>query len=166
MEKKLAKYIKKRDFTKTPEPKKNSSNSTCSSRIFVIQKHFARSLHYDFRLEVEDVLKSWAIPKGIPKDPTKKRLAIQTDDHPLDYANFSGTIPEGEYGAGKVEIWDKGTYENLKKYKNGKEIPMTGCVRKGHIEIYLYGRKCRGSYALIHFKENNWLLIKMKKHIP
>ena len=123
------------------------------SRIWnrvIANKHFARSLHYDFRLEVEDVLKSWAIPKGIPKDPTKKRLAIQTDDHPLDYANFSGTIPEGEYGAGKVEIWDKGTYENLKKYKNGKEIPMTGCVRKGHIEIYLYGGKCRGSYALIH----------------
>lgn len=124
--------------------------------IFVIQKHWARNLHYDFRLEVEGVLASWAIPKE-PKNSQEKRLAIMVEDHALEYANFSGKISEGSYGAGKVEIWDKGNYENL------KEKTMKECIKKGQIEINLKGKRLNGNFALIRFKgKNNWLFFKMK----
>lgn len=122
--------------------------STTSGR-FVIQKHRATHLHYDFRLEMDHVLKSWAVPKEPPTAPNVRRLAVQVEDHALDYIDFEGTIPKGEYGAGTVEIWDKGTY--LLKSRTEKIIEFT-----------LQGVKLEGNYALIHFKENNWLLIKKK----
>ncbi|MEM2675823.1 MAG: DNA polymerase ligase N-terminal domain-containing protein [Candidatus Bathyarchaeia archaeon] len=120
------------------------------SGIFVVQRHQARRLHYDFRLEMDGVLKSWAVPKEPPLEPGVRRLAVEVEDHSLDYANFEGVIPEGMYGAGKVEIWDKGTYQ-LKHRSINK------------IEFSLNGEKMHGDYVLIRFKGNrNWLLIKKK----
>jgi len=116
---------------------------------FVIQKHKATHLHYDFRLEMDGVLKSWAVPKEPPTTTGFRRLAVQVEDHALDYINFEGTIPEGEYGAGTVEIWDKGTY--TLRNRTDKMIEFT-----------LHGSRLSGDYALIRFKENNWLLIKKK----
>ncbi|MBX5321400.1 ATP-dependent DNA ligase [Candidatus Bathyarchaeota archaeon A05DMB-3] len=117
---------------------------------FVVQRHHARQLHYDFRLEMDGVLKSWAVPKEPPLEPGVKRLAVEVEDHPLDYADFQGIIPEGMYGAGRVEIWDRGAY-TLKHRSSDK------------IEFTLNGEKMRGDYALIRFKgDKNWLLIKKK----
>ncbi len=121
-----------------------------TSGRFVIQKHKATHLHYDFRLEMDNALKSWAVPKEPPTESGVKRLAVQVEDHALDYIDFEGRIPEGEYGAGTVEIWDKGTYT----LKNRTEKM---------IEFTLEGTKLKGNYALIHFKDNNWLLIRKKK---
>ena len=120
-----------------------------TSARFVIQKHRATHLHYDFRLEMDNVLKSWAVPKEPPTQPGIRRLAVQVEDHELSYIDFEGSIPEGEYGAGTVEIWDKGTY--TLKSREEKIIEFT-----------LDGSRLRGNYALINFKENNWLLIKKK----
>ncbi len=116
---------------------------------FVIQKHQATHLHYDFRLEIDNVLKSWAVPKQPPTQPGVKRLAVQVEDHALNYIHFEGTIPEGQYGAGTVEIWDKGTY--TLKTRTDKMM-----------EFALQGSKLKGNYALINFKDNNWLLIRKK----
>ena len=145
---KLKEYLSKRDFRVTTEPM--SSGKKSESRIFVIQEHHARRLHYDLRLENGGVLKSWAVPKGIPKDSDQKRLAVETEDHPLDYADFEGTIPKGQYGAGTVTIWDKGVYE-LKAW-NDKMIEFT-----------LKGQKLRGRYVLVRLKkagEKTWLLLR------
>jgi len=117
---------------------------------FVVQKHQATHLHYDLRLEMDGVLKSWAVPKEPPTKPGVKRLAVQVEDHALDYINFEGTIPEGMYGAGTVEIWDKGTY-TLKTRKENK------------IEFILHGSKLKGDYVLIRFRDKNWLFFKKKK---
>jgi len=123
--------------------------STASGR-FVIQKHYATHLHYDFRLEMDGVLKSWAVPKEPPTEPNVKRLAVRVEDHELSYIDFEGTIPEGMYGAGKVEIWDKGTY-TLKHRSENK------------LEFTLNGEKLNGEYALLRFKgEKNWLFFKKK----
>ncbi len=130
--------------------------------IFVVQKHYATHLHYDFRIGVGGVLKSWAVPKGPSRKIGEKRLAILVADHAMSYAKFEGTIPEGEYGAGKVIIWDHGKYKSTKKDKEGKLIPIQTCLKKGQIEIELTGDKLNGPYALVHFREKNWLLIKMK----
>ena len=156
----LKEYKRKRKFHITPEPKPKITKG--KRALFVVQKHHARRLHYDFRIAVKGVLKSWAVPKGIPKKAKEKRLAIQTEDHPLAYAKFEGTIPKGEYGAGKVILWDKGNYCNLKRDDKGKEISLSTCLKKGQIEIYLEGKRYKGAYALIHFKEKNWLIMKMK----
>lgn len=156
----LGKYKQKRNFKETKEPgaNKDKLNKTAKKNIFVVQEHHARNLHYDFRLQSEGVLKSWAVPKGIPK-ADEKRLAIMVEDHPLEYAKFHGTIPKGNYGAGTVEIWDKGKYENLKE--NRKSI--AGDIKKGHITIRLLGRKLKGNYALNRLKDGkNWIFIKMK----
>jgi len=158
----LKEYREKRDFRRTPEPsgKKKSSRK---KPVFVIQKHDARRLHYDFRLEIDGVLKSWAIPKGPSTDPKEKRLAVETEDHPMDYANFEGIIPEGQYGAGTVLVWDTGIYRNLKE-KNGKEVPMNQCYDGGHITVWLEGKKLKGGYALTRFRKSDkkqWLLVKM-----
>ncbi len=158
----LAEYKKKRDLKKTPEPSGKKKRKG-KKPLFVIQKHDASSLHYDFRIEIEGVLKSWAVPKGPSTDPREKRLAILTEDHPMDYADFEGVIPKGEYGAGAVLVWDKGTYKNLKKDKN--QVSMKEAFEDGHIEIFLEGKKLRGGYALIKTskgKKDQWLLIKMK----
>lgn len=159
---KLRKYKKKRDFSVTPEP--YTSEKSSGKPRFVVQKHKARSLHYDFRLEVEGVLKSWAIPKGPSIDYTQKRLAVPTEDHPIDYIDFEGTIPPGNYGAGTVIVWDTGTYRNLKK-EDDQEILMEETIEEGHVEFYLEGVKLKGTYALIQTgKEGKkfWLFFKMK----
>jgi DNA ligase D-like protein (predicted 3'-phosphoesterase) len=157
----LTEYKKKRNFKKTPEPNPKVSTRK-NKQIFVIQQHHASHMHYDFRLEMGGVLKSWAIPKGPSTDPRDKRLAALTEDHPLDYAIFEGIIPEG-YGAGTVIVWDTGTYENRTE-KDGKKVSMSQAFKDGHILIELHGKKLKGEYALIRFKgeERNWLFIKMK----
>ncbi len=161
---KLKVYRSKRDFGKTPEPDDTGGPST-DGRLFVIQKHDASRLHYDFRLEIDGVLKSWAVPKGPSTDPRDKRLAVETEDHPMSYADFEGTIPEDEYGGGTVMVWDTGSYTNIKK-KDGHEVAMPTCYENGQIEVELHGQKIAGGYALRRFKvergKAQWLLIKMK----
>lgn len=157
----LKDYQEKRDFSRTPEPS-GKGPRTPREPIFVIQKHAASHLHYDFRLEVDGVLKSWAIPKGPSTDPKDKRLAVPTEDHPLAYADFEGVIPEGEYGAGTVLVWDTGPYRNLTE-KKGEPIPMGQAVDHGHVKIWLEGKKLKGGYALTRFrtgKDESWLLVK------
>lgn len=158
MTKKLEQYKKKRDFKKTPEPKP-AVKSSKKKNIFVIQEHHASRLHYDFRLEIDGVLKSWAVPKGPSTDPQVKRLAALTEDHPLGYATFEGIIPEG-YGEGTVIVWDTGTYTNLTK-KNGVPLTMAQAFDHGHIKVELHGKKLKGAFALTKFRENNWLLVKV-----
>ena len=129
---------------------------------FVIQKHAASSLHYDFRLEVDGVLKSWAVPKGLSTDPSDKRLAIRTDDHDLDYIDFEGVIPEGEYGAGTVIVWDRGDYRNLTE-DDGKSVDIAAALDNGHAVVRLDGEKLRGAYALQRIRSGDreqWLVIK------
>jgi DNA ligase D-like protein (predicted 3'-phosphoesterase) len=132
----------------------------------VIQEHRASSHHFDLRLEVNGVLRSWAVPKGPSTDPRQKRLAVAVEDHPLDYADFEGVIPEGEYGAGSVIVWDAGSYRALRRDAAGEEIPLEEALDEGRAEVWLEGRKLRGGYALVHSrlhgKEENWLLVKMK----
>lgn len=164
----LDEYKKKRDFGKTSEPEGSDVSFDWADKrpIFVIQKHDASSLHYDFRIEVEGVLKSWAVPKGPSTDPSEKRLAVATEDHPLKYADFEGIIPEDEYGAGTVIVWDAGPYKNMTEDDDGNEIPIEKALKNGTAEIWLEGKKLRGGYALVHGKmrgkKKNWLLVKMK----
>ncbi|PIZ56937.1 DNA ligase [bacterium (Candidatus Torokbacteria) CG_4_10_14_0_2_um_filter_35_8] len=155
----LEKYHKKRDFKRTIEPE-GGKKKRSKKPIFIVQKHKARNLHYDFRLEIGGVLKSWAVPKGPSLDPKVKRLAILVEDHPLEYADFEGKIPEGEYGAGSVIIWDKGTYKNVRE-EDGKKISMEKSFKDGYIEIELKGKKLKGSFSLIRTKIG-WLLVKHK----
>jgi DNA ligase D-like protein (predicted 3'-phosphoesterase) len=165
---KLETYRHKRDFTKTSEPSGSpdqpSDKSTSKERPhFVIQKHQSRTLHYDLRLEVVGVLKSWAVPKGPSVDPKVKRLAVPTEDHPLEYLDFEGVIPEGEYGAGTVIVWDIGAYQNLTQ-KEGLEVPMAEALEKGHASFLLEGKKLRGGFALTRTgkgKQERWILVKM-----
>lgn len=143
----LEKYKEMRNFEDTPEPKAEVKEG--KNNIYVIQKHDASHLHYDLRLEMDGVLKSWAIPKGPSTEKGMKRLAVATEDHPVDYADFEGTIPEGQYGAGKVEIWDKGTYSIEERATN-------------KIIVNINGKKLKGRYCLVKFKgqEKNWLFFK------
>jgi len=160
---KLEEYHKKRDFRRTKEPSGGSKQST-DRPIFVIQKHDASNLHYDFRIEIDGVLKSWAIPKGPSTDPSEKRMALPTEDHPLEYADFEGVIPEGEYGAGPVLVWDTGPYRNLRADKDDESLSMQQSYADGKVEIYLEGQKLEGGYALIRTgdgEDGRWLLIKM-----
>lgn len=154
-------YRRKRNLTKSGEPA-GASKSFGAAPLFVIQKHDARSLHYDFRLEVDGVLKSWAVPKGPSTDPSKKRLAIETEDHPLDYADFEGVIPQGQYGGGTVLIWDRGTYRNITQKDQGLR-PLKLALEEGHALVRLEGQKLTGGYALqrIDADKGHWLLIKM-----
>jgi DNA ligase D-like protein (predicted 3'-phosphoesterase) len=131
--------------------------------IFVIQKHAARSLHYDFRLEVDGVLRSWAVPKGPSTDPRDKRLAVEVEDHPLSYGSFEGVI-EGSYGAGAVIVWDTGPYRNLTE-ADGREVPLGRALRDGRASVWLDGEKIRGGYTLTRIREGakpQWLLIKRR----
>jgi DNA ligase D-like protein (predicted 3'-phosphoesterase) len=168
--KKLEAYRSKRNFRRTQEPAGEGDQSSGDQRRFVIQKHAARTLHYDFRLEVDGVLKSWAVPKGPSTDPREKRLAVATEDHPLDYADFEGVIAEGEYGGGTVMVWDRGTYRNLKEEEQVAEneqepVSMSRAIEDGHLTVWLEGEKLKGGYALIRMqgggKNDQWLLIKM-----
>lgn len=151
----LLTYRKKRDFSETPEPKGGKSKK--GNPIFVIQKHRATRLHYDLRLESGGVLKSWAIPKGPSINPKDKRLAVETEDHPYDYASFEGVIPKGNYGAGTVEIWDNGTYKLLSEN-------MDEAYDKGHIKVEFFGKILTGIYSLNRTQGNNWLFIRQKEN--
>jgi bifunctional non-homologous end joining protein LigD len=162
----LEKYVEKRDFTKTAEPKSGKSKDK-DKLMFVIQKHDASRLHYDFRLEMEGVLKSWAIPKGPSTDPKTKRLAMMVEDHPFDYRNFEGIIPKGEYGGGTVIVWDQGTYEPIEEIKGKKaqEKHLLKQLQEGSLKLKLHGERLQGEYALVKthgMGENGWLLIKHK----
>ena len=167
MARQLEEYREKRDFTRTPEPPPQKATNT-GPLTFVVQKHRARQLHYDFRMEVDGVLKSWSVPKGPSPDPDNKHLAVMVDDHPLEYAGFEGTIPKGEYGGGEVIIWDRGTYspDEDGKYlftdRAAAEKQMRHGLEKGKISFYLRGSKLRGSWTLVKMqrKEKEWLLIK------
>jgi bifunctional non-homologous end joining protein LigD len=153
----LTEYKKKRKFDKTPEPGPTKKR-TKTGKMFVIQKHRASQLHYDFRLEADGVLKSWAIPKGPSLDPTVKRLAMQVEDHPVDYAKFEGVIPEGEYGGGTVMVWDYGTYEP----ENAEDV--SEALRKGELKFTLNGEKLKGSWVLVRTRDRQWLLIKHRDY--
>lgn len=144
----LEAYRKRRRFDKTVEPK-GSKKQEDEGNIYVIQRHEATHLHYDLRLEMDGVLKSWAIPKTPPTAPGIRRLAVQVEDHPVEYAGFEGSIPEGEYGAGSVEIWDKGNYTLLER-------------KEDKIAVDIHGKRLRGIYYLIRFKGKNWLFFKKK----
>src|ERR1019366_7787371 len=167
----LEEYKRKRRFAETPEPPPKVEKK--SGHRFVVQKHRATRLHYDFRLEMEGVLKSWAVPKGPSLDPADKRLAMQVEDHPVSYFDFEGTIPNGNYGAGTVMVWDVGTWEPLSPEPvNGKFVPGTDAeaaamLKKGDFKIRLHGKRLKGDFALIHMKARRpgskgteWLLIK------
>ena len=143
----LEKYQDKRDFTRTTEPRGRIAGD--SAHRFVVHKHQAKHLHYDLRLEIDGVLKSWAVPKGMPLEPGLKRLAVQVEDHPVEYIDFAGEIPEGQYGAGTVEIWDDGDFGLGKKDAD-------------HLEFTLKGRRLSGDYILIRTAGKNWLLFKRK----
>lgn len=134
--------------------------------FFVIQEHDATTHHFDFRLEVGGVLRSWAVPKGPSTDPREKRLAVAVEDHPLGYADFEGVIAEGEYGAGPVLVWDGGPYRNLRRDDAGREIPMKAALEDGLVEVWLEGKKLRGGYALVRTRlradRGSWLLVKMR----
>jgi bifunctional non-homologous end joining protein LigD len=160
----LKEYARKRSFAKTPEPGAESASRAKKARrspksTFVVQRHHARALHYDFRLEMDGVLKSWAVPKGPTLDPTQKRLAVHVEDHPLDYAKFEGNIPAGQYGAGSVMVWDQGTYEVL------GNLPLADQYEKGDLKFRVEGGKLSGEFALVRTKsrgERQWLLLKKR----
>jgi DNA ligase D-like protein (predicted 3'-phosphoesterase) len=166
----LAEYERKRNFSKTSEPSGRAKRKGRARRRhprFTIQKHAATSLHYDLRLEVDGVLASWAVPKGPSTDPADKRLAMRTEDHPLDYIEFEGVIPKGEYGAGPVIVWDRGVFENISETKQGKKMELSDAIEKGDVKVFLLGEKIRGAYALVRTRTDDrgreqWLLIKKR----
>jgi bifunctional non-homologous end joining protein LigD len=149
----LADYNRKRRFDVTPEPAGKTRRARKKSLEFVIQKHRASRLHYDFRLEHDGVMLSWAVPKGPSLDPANRRFAMQTEDHPIEYNRFEGVIPEGEYGGGTVMIWDRGIWE--------PEVDNVGAaLAKGDLKFTLRGTKLRGSWVLVRMRDRQWLLIK------
>jgi DNA ligase D-like protein (predicted 3'-phosphoesterase) len=165
MEDRLKRYRDKRKASQTSEPgvsagrRKNAPAKPKAPR-FVIQKHAASSLHYDFRLEVDGTLRSWAVPKGPSTDPREKRLAVEVEDHPLEYASFEGRIAEGNYGAGAVIVWDTGTYRNLDKARS-----MAEAIEAGHVKIWLEGEKLHGGWTLQRTRTGSkpqWLLMKRR----
>src|SRR5918995_3039116 len=140
----LKEYRRRRASGKTPEPM--GGRASRKGPIFVVQEHKATSHHFDFRLEVDGVLKSWAVPNGPSTDPRDRQLAMPTEDHPLDYADFEGVIPEGEYGAGTVLVWDAGTYHNLSGHE-GEPVPVEDALASGHLTVWLDGEKLHGGYS-------------------
>lgn len=148
----LEKYKSKRDFTKTSEPSGQKPAASSQKQVFVVHKHQAQNLHFDLRLEHKGVLASWAVPKGPPEKTGEKRLAVRVEDHPFEYKDFAGDIPEGQYGAGHVEIWDSGTYEPMKWDDKVVEIIMSG-------------KKMTGRYSLVKthgYGKNSWIIVKQK----
>lgn len=161
----LAEYRRRRDFSRTAEPKGDGERSA-DRPVFVVQIHDATAMHFDFRLEVDGVLRSWAVPKGPSSDPHDRRLAMPTEDHPLEYREFEGVIAQGEYGAGGVVVWDEGTFRNLSADRNGREIPFADALEHGHASFWLDGRKLHGGYSLTRIRRGGtgdreaWLLVK------
>ncbi len=162
------KYEEKRDFSRTPEPPLRQPSESGGPLTFVVQKHSARRLHYDFRLELDGVLKSWAVPAGPSADTRVRRLAVMVEDHPLDYASFEGIIPEGEYGGGQVIVWDRGTYspeEDGRLFFDDRERSqkqMRNGLAQDKVSVFLRGQKLKGSWTLVKTKRGDWLLIKHK----
>jgi len=156
----LKEYAKKRSFDKTPEPKGDQAASASAGNYFCVQRHDATRLHYDFRLEIDGTLKSWAVPKGPSLEPLSKNLAVHVEDHPIAYGSFEGNIPKGEYGGGSVMLWDRGTFELV------GDMPGAGQIERGDLKFRLHGEKLKGEFALIHMrsrgKGNEWLIIKKK----
>ncbi|MFI8825099.1 DNA polymerase ligase N-terminal domain-containing protein [Streptomyces sp. NPDC053431] len=165
-ERALSEYRRRRDFSRTAEPEGGRAPAAAGEPSFVVQIHDATAMHFDFRLEVDGVLKSWAVPKGPSADPHDKRLAMPTEDHPLEYRDFEGVIGSGEYGAGTVIVWDEGTYRNLSEDRAGREVPFADALDRGHASFWLDGRKLRGGYALTRIRNGDdgdreaWLLVK------
>lgn len=159
-------YRRKRDFGRTPEPSGDGRKKKKGRwPLFVIQQHAATSMHWDFRLEAEGTLKSWAVPKGPSTDPRDKRLAMPTEDHPLEYVDFEGVIPMGEYGGGPVIIWDRGVYENRSVDKRGRKVSVSKAIELGSVKVYLRGQKISGGHALVRTgskpgERARWLLVK------
>jgi bifunctional non-homologous end joining protein LigD len=164
----LSEYSAKRTFEATPEPEPKLADGRSGPLLFVVQHHSATRLHYDFRLECDGVLKSWAVPKGPSLDRSEKRLAVQTEDHPYDYASFEGVIPPGQYGAGEVIVWDCGVYSPDEggtwfDDRAHAERAVREGLEKGKLSFLLRGEKLKGSFALVRTKEKKqWLLIKHK----
>nr|WP_145489751.1 MULTISPECIES: DNA polymerase ligase N-terminal domain-containing protein [Streptomyces] len=179
-EDRLRTYRAKRDFERTREPADEGREAAGGGREpsaaqdaggrgggrprFVVQIHDARRMHFDFRLQVGDVLKSWSVPRGPSADPGDKRLAVPTEDHPLAYEDFEGVIPKGQYGGGTVIVWDRGTYEPLSHDRQGRPVDFAGSLARGHATFRLHGAKLRGEYALTRFRgrdgEDAWLLVR------
>ena len=177
---KLAEYERKRDFSRTREPSgkaKRKGKAKRSHPRFAFQKHSATSEHYDLRLEVDGVLASWAVPKGPSLDPRDKRLAVRTEDHPLEYLEWEGVIPEGSYGAGPMIVWDRGVFENISETRRGEPMELADAIKKGDVKIFMLGEKIKGAYALVRTgpaservapggapsrKREQWLLIKKR----
>ncbi len=161
----LRTYRAKRRFERTEEPRGSGADHGGEPR-FVVQIHDASTLHFDFRLEVDGVLKSWSVPKGPSADPHDKRLAMPTEDHPLEYRAFEGVIPKGEYGGGTVIVWDQGTYRPLSHDRRGRPVPFEESLERGHASFRLDGTKLRGGYALTRIRDGDgtqreaWLLVK------
>jgi bifunctional non-homologous end joining protein LigD len=159
----LAEYRKKRDFVKTAEPAGRPVGARSKRALrFVIQKHAATRLHFDFRLELDGVMKSWAVPKGPSYDPAVRRLAMQVEDHPIEYNTFEGTIPKGEYGGGTVMLWDRGTYE---AEEGGGEDALRAGYERGDLKFILHGKRLKGGWVLVRMRRGEderpqWLLIK------
>src|SRR5688572_10288953 len=171
---KLDEYRRRRDFNVTPEPPPGDPDAKARNLVFVIQQHAARRMHWDFRLEVDGVLKSWPLPNGPSLNPKDKRMAVQTEDHPYDYRNFEGVIPKGQYGGGQVIIWDEGIYtpdeggEYSWDDKEEGSRPMLEGIEKGKLSFTLQGQKLRGSFTLVktRYAKDSWLFIKHKdEHI-
>ena len=154
----LAEYNRKRRFKVTPEPAGKPGRARKKALEFVVQKHRASRLHYDFRLEHDGVMLSWAVPKGPSLDPANKRFAMQTEDHPIEYNQFEGVIPEGEYGGGTVMIWDRGAWEP-------EVADVDAALAKGDLKFTLHGTKLRGSWVLVRMRDRQWLLIKHRDKV-
>jgi DNA ligase D-like protein (predicted 3'-phosphoesterase) len=171
MARSLKEYERKRDFSKTKEPSgrgkgKRKTKARRRHPRFSFQKHSATSEHYDLRLEVDGVLASWAIPKGPSLDPRDKRLAMRTEDHPLEYLEWEGVIAEGEYGAGPMIVWDRGVFQNISETRRGEPMELAEAIEKGDVKIFVLGEKIQGAYALVRTgpagDREKWLLIKKR----
>jgi len=156
----LEEYVAKRKFSATPEPAPGKTAPNASGNYFCVQRHDATRLHYDFRLEIDGVLKSWAVPKGPSLDPALKHLAAHVEDHPVEYGDFEGNIPSGNYGAGSVMLWDRGTFDLL------GDVDGLAQIARGDLKFRLHGEKLNGDFALVHMKNrgkgNEWLIIKKR----
>jgi bifunctional non-homologous end joining protein LigD len=163
----LAEYKRKRDFTKTAEPEGKATRRRSTRGLrFVIQKHAASHLHFDFRLELDGVMKSWAVPKGPSYDPSVRRLAMEVEDHPIEYNTFEGTIPKGEYGGGTVMLWDRGTYE---PEGGGGADALRDGYERGDLKIVMHGKRMKGGWVLVRMRREGgraqWLLIKHRDEL-